>query len=99
MVGTGGNFSCIGAMYTLKFDIMPFSDQKWLRLGANFFKAETRDEWAQTRNKYNLFIFILFIHCWFKGGNMNASEERERGVILGQIFLTRGKKIFSAPMT
>ena len=23
---------------------------------------------------------------------------RERGVILGQIFLTRGKKIFSAPM-
>ena len=30
--------------------------------------------------------------------NMNALGERERGVILRQIFLTRGKKLFSAPM-
>ena len=29
---------------------------------------------------------------------MNASGERERGVIMRQIFPTRGKKIFSAPM-
>ena len=29
---------------------------------------------------------------------MNVSGERVRGVIFWQIFLTRGKKIFSAPM-
>ena len=65
MVGTRGNFSFRGAMYTLRFDIMPFSDQKWLRLGANFFirvflLAETRDKWAETRNKYKK--IVSFIH-------------------------------------
>ena len=41
-------------------------------------------------------MLVLLIHCWSAGGgvNMNALGERERGVILGQIFLTRGKNIF-----
>ena len=81
---------------------MSFSEQKWVRLGASFFIKDflftvTGDKWAQIRNKYKKWL-VLFIHCWFKRGNMNASGECERGVILGQIFFTRGKKIFSAPM-
>ena len=50
--------------YTLRFDIMPFLDQKWLRLGANFFikdflLAETRDKWVQTRNKYKKIVGVI----------------------------------------
>ena len=64
MVGTRGNFSFRGAMYTLRFDIMPFSDQKWLRLRANFIikdflLAETRDKWVQTRNKYKKIVGFI----------------------------------------
>ena len=51
LVGTGGNFSfrgAIGRAYTLRFDIIPFLDQKWIRLGENFLLgtllAETRDK-------------------------------------------------------
>ena len=75
-LGQGVLFLFRGAMYTLRFDIMPFSDQKWLRLGANF---------------------LLGTFCWLKPGTNNT--KRKQGVILGQIFLTRGKKLFSVSVT